>query len=37
MIATRWSDGQPSTISRIVRPRSTKRFGRGSGGAKMFV
>ena len=37
MIATRRSDGQLSTISRIARPRATNRRGCGIGGAKMLV
>ena len=37
MIATRRSDGQDSTISRIASPSCTNRFGCGSGGAKMLV
>ena len=37
MIATRWSLGHDSTSRRIVLPSSTKRFGCGSGGAKMLV
>ena len=35
--AMRLSDGYSSMISRMARPRSQKRFGEGSGGAKMLV
>ena len=37
MTATRLSLGHCSTIVRIALPSWTKRSGRGSGGAKMFV
>ena len=37
MMATLWSLGQDSTISRIALPSWTNRFGCGSGGAKMLV
>ncbi|SCE80547.1 hypothetical protein GA0070558_107164 [Micromonospora haikouensis] len=37
MIATRRCDGHDSTISRMAWPSCTKRFGCGSGGAKMLV